>query len=63
MNKKNDLIIIEAEFIRETKNSMLMDCEGHPEWFPKSEVTFDAEKKELSLPKWLAKKTFPNEQF
>jgi hypothetical protein len=63
MSKKNDTIVIEAEFIRETKTSMLMDCEGDPEWFPKSQVTFNAEKKELTLPIWLARKTFPNEQY
>lgn len=56
-------IIIQAEFIRETKDSILFDCEGDPEWFPKKEIEFDAEKQELTAPKWLLKKKFPNENY
>lgn len=55
--------IIKAEYIRETKDSWLLDCEGDVEWFPKSEVYFDKDKQELELPKWLYQEKFPNEQF
>lgn len=58
-----DAIIIQAEFIRETKDSFYLDCEGDPEWFPKSEVNFDQEKQELECPKWILKKKFPNEKY
>lgn len=58
-----DSIIIQAKFIRETKDSYFLDCEGDPTWFPKSKINFNQEKEELELPKWLAKDKFPNEQF
>lgn len=64
--KKNiikDAIIIKATFIRETKNSFYLDCEGDPVWFPKSQVNFDQKKEELEIPKWLAKEKFPLYQF
>jgi len=56
-------VIIEAKFIRETTKSFYLDCEGGPEWFPKSQVNFNSDKNELELPKWLAEKTFPNTKF
>ena len=59
---KNGLII-KAVFIRETKDSLLLDCEGDVEWFPKSEVNFDADKQELEAPKWLLEKKFPDTKF
>jgi len=58
-----DSVIIEADFIRETKDSFYLDCEGDPVWFPKKEVNFFPERKELECPKWLLKKKFPNEKF
>lgn len=58
-----DPIIIEADFIRETKDSLFLDCEGDLEWFPKSQVNFDAEKKELECPRWILNKKFPNEKY
>lgn len=65
-NQKKEIknpIIIEADFMRETKNSLLLDCEGDVEWFPKSQVNFDREKKELEAPKWLLQEKFPLEQY
>ena len=56
-------IIIKAVFIRDTKESWLLDCEGDIEWFPKSEVNFDADKQELDAPKWLLEKKFPDTKF
>jgi len=56
-------IIIQAEFMRETKDSYLLDCEGDVEWFPKSQVNFDKEKNELEAPKWLLQKKFPETKF
>lgn len=56
-------IIIKAEFIREKKESWLLDCEGDVEWFPKSKVNFDADKQELEAPKWLLEKKFPDTKF
>lgn len=56
-------IIIKAVFIRETKESWLLDCEEDVEWFPKSEVNFDADKQELEAPKWLLEKKFPDTKF
>lgn len=64
--KKNDIedpITIQAEFIRESVNSGFYNCEGDFKWFPKSQIHFDPEKSELTAPKWLMKKQFPNEQF
>ena len=65
MSKKEikDPIIIEADFVKETKESFLLDCEGDQEWFPKSQVNFDAEKKELECPRWLLNKKFPDEKY
>lgn len=56
-------IIIEAEFIRETKDSLYLDCEGDPVWFPKSKVIFDPDKNQVEVPQWLMKEKFPNENF
>lgn len=56
-------IIIEADFIRETKDSLFLDCEGDLEWFPKSQVNFDRQKKSLECPKWLLQKKFPDTKF
>lgn len=56
-------IIIKAEYIQETKESWLLNCEGDIEWFPKSEVNFDADKQELDAPKWLLEKKFPDTKF
>lgn len=56
-------IIIKALFIRDTKESWLLACEGDVEWFPKSEVNFDADKQELEAPKWLLEKKFPDTKF
>lgn len=56
-------IIIQAKFIRETKDSYYLDCEGDPVWFPKSQVNFSQEKEELDCPKWLLEEKFPNEKF
>lgn len=58
-----DGFIIKADFIRETKDSLFLDCEGDLEWFPKSEVNFDREKQELECPRWLLQKKFPDEKF
>lgn len=55
--------IIKATKIRESSKSILFDCEGEHEWFPKSEVTFDEQKEELDAPNWLLRKKFPNENF
>ena len=65
MKKSNTkvMITIQAEFVRETNNSYLLDCEGDLEWFPKSEVKFSAEKQELNCPKWILQKKFPNEEY
>ena len=56
-------IIIEAELITETRHARLMNCEGDEEWFPKHNTHFDESKKELTVPKWLLKKKFPNEKY
>ncbi len=58
-----DGIVIEADFIRETKDSWYLDCEGDPTWFPKKSVNFNQEKKELECPSLLLKEKFPNENF
>lgn len=58
-----DGITIEAELIRETKDSYYLDCEGDPTWFPKSKVIFDPDKKQVEVPRWLMKERFPNENF
>lgn len=65
MHKSNTktMITIQAEFVRETKDSFYLDCEGDLEWFPKKQVEFDREKEELSCPKWLLEKKFPGYQF
>ena len=56
-------IIIKAEFMRQTKNSYLLDCEGDVVWFPKSQVNFNTEKNELEAPKWLLEEKFPETKF
>lgn len=56
-------IIIKAVFIRETKDSLFLDCEGDLEWFPKSQVNFDKETESLEAPKWLLEKKFPETKF
>lgn len=56
-------IIIKAEFVRESRNSYYLNCEGDLEWFPKSQVNFDSKKQELEAPKWLLEKKFPGYQF
>ena len=63
MNKDQivDSVTIQAEYLRETPKSIRLDCEGDSEWFPKSQVNFDQEKNELTLPKWLHREKFPNE--
>ena len=42
---QNEIITIEASYIRESSKSIFLDCEGDLEWFPKSQVEFDKEKK------------------
>jgi hypothetical protein len=54
---------IEAELIRETKDSFFLDCEGDPTWFPKSKVIFDPVKKQVEVPLLLMKEKFPNKNF
>ena len=54
---------IEAVFIAETNAAWHLDCEGDKEWFPKSQCHFDAEKDELTAPKWLLEQKFPGYQF
>lgn len=61
MNKNDEIITIEAEYIRETPKSYYLNCEGDLEWFPKKSVEFNAEKKELKAPRWLLNAKFPNE--
>jgi len=63
MNKDVKTTIIEAEWIRDSSKSSLYDCEGDHQWFPKKEVKYDEEKKELEVPDWLLKKTFPGKNF
>lgn len=63
MAEIKDPIIIDAKLIRETSNAFQLDCEGDTEWFPKSQVEFDSKKNELTAPKWLLQKKFPNEKF
>ena len=58
-----DGIIIKAEYIRETKDSWFLDCEGDLEWFPKSKVNFNREEQSLEVPKWILKQKFPNENW
>lgn len=55
--------IIEATLVSETEKSQLFDCEGDKVWFPKSQISYDAEKQELEVPDWLLRKTFPKENF
>lgn len=55
--------IIQADYIRENSKSILFECEGSLEWFPKKEISFDKEKKELDAPNWLLRKIFPGEGF
>lgn len=58
-----DSIIIEAELISETDKAWYLNCEGDKAWFPKSQVNFDNEAKELEAPRRLLKEKFPKEQF
>lgn len=62
-NEIKNPIIIKAEYIRETKDSLYLDCEGDLEWFPKSQVNFNQEKQELEAPKWLLEQKFPETKF
>lgn len=62
-NDNNDTIIIDAQLITQTDNAWYLNCEGDYEWFPKSTCTFDAEKEELEVPKWLLRNKFPNEKY
>lgn len=55
--------IIEAKYVRESTKSILLDCEGDLEWFPKSQVKFDRENNSLEAPNWILKDKFPNENF
>ncbi len=57
----DDGIIIEAKMLITTEKAYLLNCEGDERWFSKSLVNFDQTKNELELPRWLAKKVFPNE--
>lgn len=61
--RSEEIITITASYIRETKDSLRLDCEGDSEWFPKSQVTFDAEKNSLSAPRWLLEQKFPDTKF
>lgn len=56
-----DPVIISATLVKETDKSLLLDCEGDQVWFPKSQVNFNDDKKELEAPRWLLKEKFPNE--
>ena len=60
---KFESFIITAELVKETASAWLLDCEGDHNWFPKSQVKFDAGKKELDCPKWLLKEKFPKEDW
>jgi hypothetical protein len=57
----NELITIDATMVGETSVAYRMDCEGDMAWFPKSQITFDVDKSELTAPKWLLQQKFPNE--
>ena len=62
-NEINDPVIIEGFPAQMSAKSIRFNCEGDLVWLPKSQINFDAEKKEIEMPKWLARKTFPNEGF
>lgn len=62
MAKKGNSII-QAVKIRESSKSILFDCEGQHEWFPKKEISFDEEKEELDAPNWILRDKFPGENF
>ncbi len=53
--------IVNAKFIKESPVAWLLNCDGDHLWFPKSICSFNAEKEELELPKWLYKSKWPNE--
>lgn len=61
--RKFESVIISAVYVRETKDSLLLECEGGLEWFTKSQVKFNAEANELDCPVWLLKKKWPNENW
>lgn len=54
---------IKAEFVRETKDSLLLDYGGNLTWFPKKEVSYNRETNELEATKKLLKKLFPETEF
>jgi hypothetical protein len=62
-NEINDPIIIDAVFVRETKDAILFDCEGDLEWFPKKNINFDSENDELEVERWILKQKFPDESY
>lgn len=59
----NDLIQIDAVFIRESAKGILLDCEGDHEWFAKSQVNFNKETEKLICPRWILNEKFPGEQY
>lgn len=61
--RQSELLIVAADYIRETKDSYYLDCEGDLEWFPKKLVKFNAETKELEAPRWLLEEKFPDTKF
>lgn len=63
MDEVKDGITIEATLVRETSNAWLLDCEGDTEWFPKAYCIFDAQKEELTAPRWILQSKFPDEDY
>lgn len=64
--KKNDLgdpITVEAVFVKETEDAILLDCEGDVEWFPKKFINFDQENDSLEVERWLLQSKFPGENY
>ena len=56
-------IIIEAEFIRSSRNSICVNYGGELEWFKKYEVIIDLKCNTLTVSKDTLKRKFPNEKF
>ena len=58
MGNKKKLVTLKAEYIRENKDSIYLDCNGEPKWFPKAQVSFDPTTERLTLSLWLYEKVF-----
>jgi len=56
-----DPVTLTADYIRQSKENFLLTFKGEPHWFPKDQVDYNQDSKELIAPRKLLAKKFPGE--